>query len=174
MKNTTIILLVIFLAVGLNSCKKTYEEGPAISLRSKFSRITGKWKLVSIEGVPRLHPEVDQYMELTKEKIDGEKYKAIFTNFQDEYCLGDTATGDSLFNEIGYWCFFGGGIWGDNEEVLSDKEGLKLVIIDTPDKWAMTSWKILKLTNKELTIISPISEFYCYYHTQRKLTFEKE
>ncbi len=173
MKKSTIILLVVFLAVGLNSCKKTYEEGPAISLRSKFSRITGKWKLVSMEGVPRLHPEVDQYMELTKEKIDGEKYKAVFTNFQEAFCSYDTISCDSLFNEVGYWCFFNG-IWGDGEEVLSDKEGLKLVIIDEPDKSAQTAWKILELTNKKLVIISPISYYACYYHTQRTLTFEKE
>ncbi len=37
-------LMLSFLAVGFVSCSK-YEEGPALSLRTKMSRITGEWKL---------------------------------------------------------------------------------------------------------------------------------
>ena len=73
MKRIKILVLLLLVIASMNSCKKTYDDGPAISFRSKFSRITGKWKLKSIEGVPRLHPEIDQYMELTKENIEGEK-----------------------------------------------------------------------------------------------------
>ena len=170
MKNTTIILLVIFLAVGLNSCKKTYEEGPAISLRSKFSRITGKWKLVSIEGVPRLHPEVDQYMELTKEKIDGEKYKAVFTNFQEQW--GNTK--DTLFTCEGYWKFNDGPYGGCAfVEDLDKKEGLTL-ILQTDSGSTGVTWKIKRLTNKELIITHIPCIDLEYYRNVRTLTFEKE
>ena len=112
-------------------------------------------------------------MELTKENIEAEKYKAVFTNFQEAFCANDTISCDSLFNENGYWYFFEG-LWGDNDEYLSDKEGLKLVIFDEPNKSAVTAWKILKLRNKELVLISTISQYSCYYNSQRKLTFEKE
>ena len=160
-------------SAGLIACKKTYEDGPSISLRSKLSRITGKWKLKSIEGVPRLHPEIDQYMELTKDNINSKKYKAVFTNFQESFCSNDTVTSDSLFNEIGYWYFFDG-LWGNNYEYLSDKEGLRLGIFDEHSNSATTAWKILRLKNKELILISPVSQYSCYYNSQRKLIFNKE
>ena len=51
MKTTSKILLVAILALGvqLTSCKK-YEDGPAISLKSKNKRLVGDWELEKLEG----------------------------------------------------------------------------------------------------------------------------
>lgn len=49
MKNTPIVLLHLFLAVLLlESCGK-YEDGPAISLRSRTNRVTGLWSMNNAE-----------------------------------------------------------------------------------------------------------------------------
>ena len=61
MKPALKILLALSIAstiLTMSSCKKTYDEGPNFSLRSKMNRITGKWRLVSMEGVERLNPPV--------------------------------------------------------------------------------------------------------------------
>lgn len=48
MKNLFKSLIVIgLLSIAIQSCKK-YPEGPALSLRSKEARLTGKWKLDKI------------------------------------------------------------------------------------------------------------------------------
>jgi hypothetical protein len=43
-KIITLVVLATFIMVGVSSCKK-YEEGPAISFRSKTSRVAGDWTL---------------------------------------------------------------------------------------------------------------------------------
>jgi hypothetical protein len=180
MKSLQKIFLAFFVILIVSSCKKTYDEGPAISLRSKINRITGKWRLVSMEGVPRLNPSVEQYIELTKEEISDKVYRAYFTNFQDEDCTS-VPFGETLYTEIGTWAFvdgkFGGGCNNATlGEELKKKEGLGLLIYDknntiiTGDKW-----KILRLTNEELVIINDVCvNENCYYGSSRKLTFEKE
>ena len=52
MKTTSKILVVAILALGvqLTSCKK-YEDGPAISLKSKNKRLVGDWELEKLEGI---------------------------------------------------------------------------------------------------------------------------
>jgi len=40
----TLVVLAAFIILGTASCKK-YEEGPALSLRSKTSRLAGDWVL---------------------------------------------------------------------------------------------------------------------------------
>ncbi len=170
--------LFLLVAIGFYACKKTYEEGPAISLRSKMNRITGKWKLVSIEGVPRLHPEIDQYMELTDEKISDVVYKAKFINFQEEFgCFPDTV-GEALYTEEGDWQFFSGAFGagcGIGEE-LKESEGVAIYIYSDQQCFIGTKWKILRLTNKELKIRNNvcINDSYKYYRLPRTLTFKKE
>jgi len=46
MRTKTFIITLILLSLFVSSCKK-YEDGPLISLKSKNSRLTGEWKLVS-------------------------------------------------------------------------------------------------------------------------------
>ena len=167
MKRLGNILILGLLAIVLCTCKKTYEKGPVISLRSKMNRITGKWRLVEMEGVERLHPEVEQYMELTKGDV------AIFTNFQDEYCT-TLPFSDTLYTGEGRWHLIGGKFGGACNpaslgEELQEKEGLLLVAM------TVEKWKILRLTNEELEIVNDVCvDEACFYATNRRLKFEKE
>ena len=45
--------LFLIVAIGFYACKKTYEEGPDISFRSKMNRITGKWKYYQYRNISR-------------------------------------------------------------------------------------------------------------------------
>tara|TARA_Y100000589_G_scaffold132495_1_gene126419 strand:+ start:87644 stop:88183 length:540 start_codon:yes stop_codon:yes gene_type:complete len=173
------ILLASLIVVTMNACKKTYDEGPTISFRSKKNRITGKWRLVSIEGVPRLNPGVEQYMELTKEPLGDGKYKAYFTNFQEEFCsFSPDSTGEALFTSDGFWKFSDGafGAACNIGEYLKKNEGLGLGINAGSNMMVGEKWKILRLTNKELKIINNvcINDPCAYYLNNRTLIFEKE
>lgn len=157
----------------LFGCKKTYEDGPYISLRTKKNRITGKWKLVSMEGLKRLNPDVNQYMELFDNEVterDGEKvYKASFDNFQSTYYASvkksdtcefcwENISGDSLFSATGTWAFHNRtieNICNDEDEELSRKEGLSLSILSETRIGAGSVWKIKKLTKSELVLFYP-------------------
>ncbi|MBU0764439.1 MAG: hypothetical protein KJ607_06370 [Bacteroidetes bacterium] len=169
-KVLSVLFIICTILLIVYSCKKTYESGPAVSLRTKMSRITGKWRLVSMEGVPRLNSEVEQYMELTKDEISDGVYEIYYTNFQEQFCPGDK---DSLFTCSGTWRFFDGAYGAcDIMEYLEKKEGLFTTmsccdsldtIIDTRN-----SWKIKRLSNKELIIRAEYcSDFVlsCYYNS---------
>jgi hypothetical protein len=161
MKISRPILFIMSVILALASCKKTYEEGPAISFKTKFSRITGKWRLVSMEGemkdgspIVRLQPEIDQFIEFTKEEVpsitEGEfLHKVYYTNFQEEYQYienGLSYFDDTLFTLIGSWWFI---------EWDKKKDGLYSTMEDSGSKNPyVTSWKILKLTNSELKLIN--------------------
>jgi len=169
------IIFFAFIAVvaGVSiTCSKTYEDGPLVSFCSKFSRITGKWRLVSMEGVERLNPEVEQYMELTKEEISEGVYRAEFTNFQETDCeLPDTIR-QELFTSSGTWSFNSTYFSGcDYYEDLDENEGLDIKIYSIDH--LTVRWKILKLTNKELDVyFMGCWESPCY-GTSKTLCFEK-
>ncbi len=178
MKMILKILLAVSILLTVNACKKTYEDGLAISLRSKMNRITGKWRLMSLEGVDRLNPSVEQYMELTKDEISDGVYIANFTNFQEEFgCLPDT-TGEALFTAGGSWQFFDGAFGSacNIGEYLDKNEGLVLIIDTNSNSFVGEKWKILRLTNKELKIVNNvcIDDPCLFYWNNRTLTFEKE
>ena len=52
MTTKNIFFIILIISASLTSCKK-YEEGPALSLRSKTARVANTWKVVSytINGV---------------------------------------------------------------------------------------------------------------------------
>jgi len=181
MKTTLKILLALSIAstiLTMSSCKKTYDEGPNFSLRSKMNRITGKWRLVSMEGVERLNPEVEQYMILTKDPAYDDYYKASFINFQEKTGYAYGSIGEGLLTADGYWRFFDGAFGSSCNigEYLDKNEGLVLIIDTTIGSCASDSWKILKLTNKELKIVNNVCEMIpcTFYWNDRTLTFEKE
>ncbi|MCB9224264.1 MAG: hypothetical protein H6582_08825 [Crocinitomicaceae bacterium] len=172
------ILLFILLSITFSSCDKTYEEGPKFSLRSKMNRITGKWKLVSMEGVERLNPEVDQYLIITNERVWDNVYTAEFENFQDDYYIYSTQdTGQYLFSCEGYWQFYSESFWKSCApyENFEENEAIMLELkpgLDTLGTFDI--WKIKQLKFKELIIenIECPSEGE-YYQNARRLTFEK-
>jgi len=51
MKNLSILLIAVFTLGILSSCAK-YEDGPAFSLVTKTSRLTGTWTLLEIDDEP--------------------------------------------------------------------------------------------------------------------------
>ncbi|WP_258543577.1 hypothetical protein [Parvicella tangerina] len=142
-----------------------------------MSRITGTWKLVSMEGVDRLSPSVDQFMELTKDEISEGVYKAKFTNFQEEFCDWVTyESGDSLYSTVGSWKFTtkedyfveGCGIGEDSR----NKQGLDLNMDN--GLYAIERWKILELRNDKLKLINNVClDNSCFYIHNRILIFEK-
>ncbi|KAF5031342.1 hypothetical protein DSECCO2_628710 [anaerobic digester metagenome] len=156
------IIFFAFIAVvaGVSiTCTKTYEDGPLVSFCSKFSRITGKWRLVSMEGVERLNPEVEQYMELTKEELSEGVYRAEFTNFQEEVCLCDSNNNPALteffFTINGTWTFIGPSEdyydFEDESFLTRGKQGLKIEA-SNGNYYFTSVWKILRLEKKELII----------------------
>jgi len=188
LKPTLKILLafsIVSTILTISACKKTYDEGPDFSLRSKMNRITGKWRLVSMKGVERLNPEFEQYMILTKDEIYDGNYKASFINFQEETgCITYDSVGVELYTKDGYWRFFDEefGVFCSVGEYLDKKEGLVLVIelkqnsFPGEKNYIGDRWKILKLTNNELKIVNNvcIMESCIFYDNNRTLTFEKE
>lgn len=194
MKNAQLLFSLLLSALLLLGCKKTYEENPPISLRTKMSRITGKWKLVSMTGIDRKSPHLDQYMELTKNDkgpVGGNSkehlYEAKFYNFQEQYwsyadSSGDYTYGDSLWTNTGIWNFFegkftvGSDVCYYNQE-LERREGLKLHIYNSPYLNSGMTWKILRLTNKSLKLQNGTCNqngFRDFYEKSRILEFEKE
>lgn len=124
MKKNTLILAVVFCALSLVSCSK-YEEGPAISLRSKKERVSNTWK---IENAYRSGEDVtedyDQYT-LTMTKDGDARLVAIYTSgaFTFEYETNGT------------WKF------ENSKEVL---------VLDFEDNDADNKYQILKLKEDEL------------------------
>ncbi len=181
MKPTLKILLALSIVstiLTMSSCKKTYDEGPDFSLRSKMNRITGKWRLVSMEGVERLNPEVEQYMILTKDPAYDYYYKANFINFQEKTGYAHGSIGEGLLTADGYWRFYDGAFGSSCNigEYLDKYEGIDLIVDTAIRSCARDRWKILRLTNKELKIVNNVCiEHPCvYYWSDRTLTFEKE
>ena len=128
---------------------------------TKKSRITGKWKLTSVEGVNEINPEIEKFMELKKDKVDGEYFKACFTNYQSHWIAptGQINFGYSLFNSEGKWK-----LYNDEQnfytngscvsaELTDKKEMIYIEISLSDDTLAQSNWKILKLKNKELKMI---------------------
>ena len=48
-QNTLLLAAAAVTVLNFQSCSK-YEDGPAFSLRSKTSRLTGEWEVVKIDG----------------------------------------------------------------------------------------------------------------------------
>lgn len=123
MKKGELKILVAGLGVAaltLQSCG-TYEDGPGISLRSKDSRLTGEWKLVSVLGIT---PEGVTTYEF---ESDGK-----YTYSYDYETLSGS---DTSIVETGTW------EWADGKEAVT-------LELDGEDPSTIT---IKRLTNSEMT-----------------------
>ena len=143
------------------SCKKYYDEGPSLSIRTKKGRVVNKWKIDKMYSrgghIPGVQLGVDNEIplsDLDRATIIELKYnhKAYFTNFRYYYLYkpgnAPFLTSD-FYTGPGLWNFEGDEI-GDTqiEEELLEKEGLKL----TMNNGHGYKSKILKLKEKELWI----------------------
>lgn len=115
-------LLFIF---AFSSCSK-YEEGPAVSLRTKKARLCQQWyadELISGTATIQLDPS---------------------ENFIDIY-----KNGEYKFSSAGWWNYTGTGSW----EFSDDKEELRISLVQQNGmQYLVTTYTydILKLTNKKL------------------------
>jgi len=112
-------VVAIVTIIGLASCGK-YEEGPAVSFRSKKARIEGDWKLVK------------QIVDGKEETLDADDKDDVFKfNKDGTYELTDPGNG----TEKGKWTF------NDGKESLT--------ITESSSGFAIVA-KILKLKNNEM------------------------
>lgn len=121
--------LALFFAMGLNSCSP-YEEGPAISLRSKAERIANTWRVnyaVEADGDDLTENYADDSFILTK---DGD----VTYTFE---VLGATVTG------LGNWAFT-----NDDENLRID---VTYDVLGVPFNDVQT-YEILKLKETEVWI----------------------
>ena len=121
------VLLIAFTLISLSllqSCK--YEEGPALSLRTKKSRITGTWKVEKIT------------------EKDGDIYTPDENN-NIRYSFNKSGTGDYIFKIFGIttsqlldW------------EFTNSKKRLKI----TYENGDVVNTEILRLTNEQLIVLT--------------------
>ena len=155
-KNTQKLLMafIVIIALNLQSCGK-YEEGPAISLKSKTKRLAADWELADYDGEFFLEEFYDSYgfqvdikdAEISLEfEDDGDvTFKAEYTIEYEYSYYGYTYT-DNVEVEIdGEW------------EFSSDKESIEIDFDrndydDYIDDYDETEFKIIKLASNEIIL----------------------
>jgi hypothetical protein len=157
-----IMVLVIIVVLNLQSCGK-YDEGPAISLKSKTKRLAQTWDLAEIDGETPIEDLFDSYSYFGT-TIDVNDVDIEF-DFQED---GDFEI-DATYNvtiESSYYGYYGGYSYSfdyrfdvniDGEwEFSSDKEDIEINFDDNDYGYSgdfeRRDYKILKLTSKELKL----------------------
>ncbi len=142
MKNIKIILLFVFLAGILSTCKK-YPEGPIISFKTKMARVVGSWNIgkYTVNGsdsTQALLSRVPCERPMRFEKPKGGNVVCYFV------CSG-------AISIDGLWSFEG------NKEKLHIKNyadtAIKVAfppISLSPNSPRYINWDIIRLTNKEM------------------------
>ena len=140
-----LISISIFALLLIIACGKTYKDGPNISFRSAFKRVTGTWKvdkyyINDIDSTDEFYAKLGCEIEITNKRstiniycanlylincINNNKYSALWSFFSaDKNALSIDFLKDSTFiNKMG--------------PIGSDRDG---------------TWIISKLTNKELNL----------------------
>jgi hypothetical protein len=138
--------LILLAGLGCNG----YEDGPAISLRSKQSRMTFTRSITfySVNGVDSLAPLV----QLFKDSLEG---------FSGEFTFGFEP--DAVDNFI---------TWGDGSTtkygIWSGGDALEDISLNMPHQpFDICCWEILRLSNKQLWLRS------LYSSAIRELRFEE-
>ncbi|MEX1132953.1 MAG: DUF5004 domain-containing protein [Flavobacteriales bacterium] len=127
MRNTTITLLLAFTGtIALSSCSK-YEDGPAISLRSKTERLSNNWQV-------------------EKAYDNGSDVTSSFDQYRLEMLSGGSAALAALYS-IGdlNFEFETTGTW----ELVNSNEDLRL---DLENDAADRTYEILRLKEDELWV----------------------
>ena len=155
-----IMVLVIIVVLNLQSCGK-YEEGPAISLKSKTKRLANSWDLTDIDGNTPFEDLYEDYgyYGLSIEVTD---YDIQF-DFQDDGDFELDASYNVTIQSSSYWGYsysfdyrFNINIDGD-WEFSSDKEDIEIDFDRNEYSYYSSDfdnrdYKILKLTTDELKL----------------------
>jgi hypothetical protein len=124
MKKRNILLPMLVILVSITACKK-YEEGPAVSLRSKKERVENKWKIAqALDNGKDVTNDYNQYdLDLTSGGA---------ATLTAKYAIG---AGTFEYTTEGNWSF------------VSDKENISF---DFDNNDADGVYKILMLKEKEM------------------------
>ena len=125
MRRLSIAFLTAALLLGISTGCKKYEEGPALSLKSKDARASNNWKAKNV-----FQDGVDYTAWFTDWSIDmGEDGRIVITDLADD---------DSTWvTQAGFW------------DLVNDEEELRLLYTEprvNPDRQTFT---ITRLTGKE-------------------------
>ena len=155
-----IVFVIIACNVVLYSCKKTYPEGPRISFRDINVRITGEWEAtnLTINGQDKLYIidslNVARYrFQFPKNPTSGSKYTGGYVAIDKQ---GNDIRPDTAFQLCGF------DAEGKNNLVFSSLASppqLPKPMVFFPNYYQYThlnieSWKILRLTYKEMKLQS--------------------
>lgn len=121
MKLKQLIPLVLFAALIVAACKK-YEDGPAISLRSKKKRVEGIWK------IDKKFDAQEEQLQLTSDDLK------VRWEFED-----------TIYREVFSGTTQISGTW----EFTESKERILVNYEDTTGKYTR-DYRILRLTNSDL------------------------
>lgn len=127
-KISTLILITLFISASLISCKK-YEEGPALSLRSKKGRLCRTWRTESYS---------ENGVDKTSDWNSFYQNASITLDKNGNYSLYYKTLGISDYNETGTWQFTVNKVY-----LLFNK------MQPTVDTW---DWHIIRLTHNEFWI----------------------
>ncbi len=130
----------------LSSCSK-YEDGPALSIRTKTARLTGEWEVIEIDG-----ENVEDAMISEMEEEYGSSFDVEISGFKQSFEIekgGDITMISEGTISISSEYYSSEIDLDDKEkgdwEWTDDKDGIE-VDFDGYD----TEFEILRLTNKEL------------------------
>ena len=185
-KNLIVFLCFILIIPFINSCKKG-DEDPFISLRSRESRLKGKWKLTS--GTVTLNQNSVITTKTFTESmvtVTTNGQSTIYTHTEDLEFLKDNVfkatkmNDNNIETDEGFWTFIDG-----NGNGISDKECVVLRFTSvitggniqtyTGDEMPINIIRLKKLSNKELIIEIDGSTIYSSTSTTTLIkTYDKE
>ncbi len=159
-----IMVLVIIVVLNLQSCGK-YDEGPAVSLKSKTKRLAQTWDLAEIDGETPIEDFFDSYSYL------GTSFEVNDVDMEFDFQEDGDFEIDASYNvtiESTYYSYYGGSYTYSNDynidinidgvwEFSSDKEDIEIEFdnneyADYLDDFDKREYKILRLTSKELKL----------------------
>ncbi|MBX9851964.1 MAG: hypothetical protein K2X86_09420 [Cytophagaceae bacterium] len=136
-------ILILTLTIYLSSCKK-YEEGPALSFRSKEKRLANTWKIKAL------------YLNDTAQTLSDEDMRFEITFEETGVSIRKTANGSNTDVHVGSWKFT------DKKEKVETY--FSYTYFGTPVE-DITIYTIIKLKEKDLRLQEKISDTEVYeYH----------
>lgn len=143
MKTKVFILILVMFGLTFSSCKK-YEDGPALSLKSKNARLTGEWKLVSYsyERISTSGTSTSTYDGTTMITPYGSYLysRTLIIDKDGTYTYKETSDGDTE-EHTSYWTWVDGATGKEQISFYNDdlynvkKLGNKELIFENTSSW---------------------------------------